>query len=112
MKNSKLRKQIEDLEAEHRRLILARETALSPREITKTARSLGFIDTLDQGLTVAVPAVSSGTPSANTAVAVVKTPTKPATSPILTKTAFHRPAESLAKSDAKKPASKKPSGRG
>ncbi len=44
MKNSKLRKQLEDLETENRRLVLAREVAQSPIEITRTARSLGFIE--------------------------------------------------------------------
>ncbi len=43
-KNSSLRKQVEELEAEKRRLLLAREIALSPSEIAKTARKLGFTD--------------------------------------------------------------------
>lgn len=42
LKNSKLRKQIEDLEAERRRLILAKEVSLSPLEVTRNAASLGF----------------------------------------------------------------------
>lgn len=42
LKNSKLRKQIEDLEAERRRLILAKEVSLSPLEVTRNATSLGF----------------------------------------------------------------------
>lgn len=41
-KNSKLRKQVDELNAEKRRLLLSREVALSPAEITKTAKSLGF----------------------------------------------------------------------
>lgn len=41
-KNSTLRKQLEDLETEKRRLMLAREMSLSPGEIRKTARLLGF----------------------------------------------------------------------
>ncbi|MGI8812326.1 MAG: hypothetical protein ACR2IH_07325 [Pyrinomonadaceae bacterium] len=40
--NSRLRKQVEELNAEKRRLTLAREIALSPSEIRKSARSLGF----------------------------------------------------------------------
>ncbi|MBX3244940.1 MAG: hypothetical protein KF685_10825 [Acidobacteria bacterium] len=43
-KNSSLRKQVEELEAEKRRLLLAREIALSPSEIAKTAKGLGFTD--------------------------------------------------------------------
>lgn len=42
IKNSKLRKQIEILEAEKRRFILAKEIALSPGEIKKAAQKLGF----------------------------------------------------------------------
>lgn len=41
-KNSELRKAVEELEAEKRRLILAREVSLSPSEIMRTARSLGY----------------------------------------------------------------------
>lgn len=40
MKNSKLRKQVDDLEAEKRRLLLAKEVALSPIEIGKASRSV------------------------------------------------------------------------
>lgn len=42
MKNSRLRKQIDDLEAEKRRLILAREVSLSPGEIKKAAKKTGI----------------------------------------------------------------------
>ena len=42
MKNSKLREQIQSLEAEKRRLLLAREVALSPLAIRKAANSLGL----------------------------------------------------------------------
>ncbi len=41
MKNSKLRKQIDDLQAEKRRLLLARETSLSPAELKKAAQKAG-----------------------------------------------------------------------
>ena len=44
MKNSRLRKQIDDLEAEKRRLLLAREISLSPMEIKKAAKRVGFSD--------------------------------------------------------------------
>jgi hypothetical protein len=37
MKNSRLRKQIDDLESEKRRLVLAREVSLSPTELKKAA---------------------------------------------------------------------------
>lgn len=44
MRNSKLRKQLEDLESEKRRLLLAREVSLSPFEIKKAAQKLGVDD--------------------------------------------------------------------
>jgi len=40
IKNSRMRKQIEDLEAEKRRLLLQREIALSPMEIKKAVNRL------------------------------------------------------------------------
>lgn len=42
IKNSRLRQQIENLEADKRRFILAKEIALSPAEIKKAAQKLGF----------------------------------------------------------------------
>lgn len=47
MKNSRLRKQINDLEGEKRRLLLAREISLSPTEIKKAAKKAGFNDPSD-----------------------------------------------------------------
>src|SRR5687768_1133977 len=42
LKNSKLREQLQNLEAEKRRLLLAREVAHSPVAISKAARGLGM----------------------------------------------------------------------
>lgn len=44
IKNSELRSKVEELEAEKRRLLLARETALSPAELARTAKRLGFVE--------------------------------------------------------------------
>lgn len=44
MKNSRLRKQIDELESEKRRLMLAREVSLSPAEIKKAAKKSGMTD--------------------------------------------------------------------
>lgn len=46
MRNSKLRKQIDELESEKRRLMLAREISLSPGEIKKAAKRAGLKDKL------------------------------------------------------------------
>ena len=42
MKNSKLRKQIEEMEAQNRQLVLAREIGRSPAEVKRTASNKGF----------------------------------------------------------------------
>lgn len=44
MRNSKLRKQADDLEAEKKRLLFEREVALSPSEIKKAAKKIGVGD--------------------------------------------------------------------
>lgn len=44
IQNSKLRKQIEELESEQRRLLLSKEIVMSPSEIKKTAKKLGFTE--------------------------------------------------------------------
>jgi hypothetical protein len=44
MKNSRLRKQVDELESEKRRLMLAREISLSPSEIKKAAKKAGMIE--------------------------------------------------------------------
>ncbi len=46
LKNSQLRKQVENLEAERRRLILAKEVSLSPASIKETAARLGFRESI------------------------------------------------------------------
>ncbi len=44
IKNSRLKKQIEELETDKRRLILAKEIALTPSEIKKAAKKIGLSD--------------------------------------------------------------------
>jgi len=44
MRNSTLRRQVDQLEAEKRRLQLARETQLSPAELKKAAKKAGVVD--------------------------------------------------------------------
>jgi len=48
MKNSRLRKQLDDLETEKRRLLLARENSSSPTEVKRSAKKLGLFDTLSE----------------------------------------------------------------
>ena len=44
IKNSKLRKQVDELEAEKRRMLLTKEVVLSPGEIKKSAKKIGFTE--------------------------------------------------------------------
>ncbi len=44
IKNSKLRKQVAELESENRRLLLSKEIALSPGEIKKYAKQIGMVE--------------------------------------------------------------------
>ncbi len=54
MKNNRLRRQLDELEADKRRLVLAKEIALSPAEIKKVAKKIGFTETTNK--IAAVPA--------------------------------------------------------
>ena len=60
MKNSRLRKQVDELETEKRRLLLAREVAQSPNEIKRAARKFGMnepdVNTLAQNTGDKTPA--------------------------------------------------------
>ena len=56
IKNSKLRKQIEELEADKRRLILSKEIALSPAEIKKAAKKIGLTEMTASNIEVYRPA--------------------------------------------------------
>lgn len=68
IKNSRLRKQIEELEAGKRRLILAKEIALSPAEIKKAAQKIGFREMTASNIEVFRPNGNPGEkPAANTA---------------------------------------------
>jgi hypothetical protein len=54
IRNSKLRTQLDELESEKRRLLLRREISLSPAELLRSARKIGFAqidDTPDAGRT-------------------------------------------------------------
>jgi len=57
MKNSRLRKQIDDLESEKSRLLLAREVSLSPAELKKAA--IKYKDAVTDALSAEVASVTS-----------------------------------------------------
>lgn len=84
MKNSKLRKQVDELESEKRRLLLARETSMSPAEIKKAAKRVGFFaeETSAQVVAQATSATKEG------AVPTTSVPSNP----LITKTVAVAPA--------------------
>jgi len=47
LQNSRLRRQLDELQAEKRRLMLNREVSLSPIELKKAIRRVGFVDDTD-----------------------------------------------------------------
>jgi hypothetical protein len=105
MKNSKLKKQIDELEAEKRRLMLAREVALSPAELKRTAKRLGVVPSSAQ---------SDEAVKVSAAVKEKAVPPKPAgqesssseTNPFIVKTAATAPtgADARDRKAAAKPA--------
>jgi hypothetical protein len=89
IKNSKLREQLQNLETEKRRLLLAREVASSPLAIRKAATAIG----LRQNSEVAAVQVAAK-PGSNTnalAAVPVKTSTKSSDTPVVVRTVLATP---------------------
>ncbi len=59
IKNSRLKKQIEELEADKRRFTLAKEIALTPSEIKKAAKKIGLTDMTASNIEVYRPVSDS-----------------------------------------------------
>lgn len=59
IKNSKLKKQIEELETDKRQLILAKEIALTPSEIKKAAQKIGLTMMTASNIEVIRPTVKA-----------------------------------------------------
>jgi len=73
MKNSRMRAQVEELEAEKRRLLLAREISSSPTEIKKVAKKTGLSDgAIAPAVASVTPTLAKSVPAENTS-----TPGKP-----------------------------------
>ena len=87
MKNSRLRKQIDELQAEKRRLLLAREIALSPTELKKAAMKVGLGDPVAPQPELAKATTSTKT---NTTPALA---TDRQTKPMIIRTASVKPAQ-------------------
>lgn len=98
IKNSRLRKQIEELEADKRRFLLAKEVALTPSEIKKAAKKLGLTEMTASNIEVyrAVSDMSTGS-QADKSVDIKLKP------PIVNKSSDVKPAERKPEKDEKKP---------
>jgi hypothetical protein len=103
MKNSRLKKQIEALEAEKRRLLLAREVSLSPVEIKRAAKKTGLLDAAEIRAEVARAEV----PDNDRAVASQPVPVD---SPLVVKTASVEPVSAAKPASATFARSGKPEG--
>ncbi|CAN5585724.1 hypothetical protein BH10ACI2_BH10ACI2_10920 [soil metagenome] len=90
MKNSRLRRQIDELEGEKRRLLLGREVALSPAEIKKAVKKIGLTDALSTEGQVAQVAATTK----DKAVPPVPAQTKPMIVKTASVSATHAPVES------------------
>src|SRR5262245_37884030 len=91
MQNNKLKKQVEELESDKRRLQLAREVSLSPLEIKKAAKKIGYFD----ANVIAAGPSKAAEPVAETAK-TVKQDVKPANEPkLVQKTVISAPVTSL-----------------
>lgn len=84
MRNSRLRRQVDELEAEKRRLLLAREVSLSPSEIKKAIRRTGIADPTVQG---EVAQVASSTKDKAIPQAPVQAPVQAQAKSLVMKTA-------------------------
>ncbi len=94
MKNSRLRKQVDELEAEKRRLLLTREVSLSPSEIKKAAKKTGLAEqSTAEPETIQIASVTKDRTSQSAQITtkpmVVKTaavePARPSTAAVLSK---------------------------
>lgn len=97
MKNSKLRKQLDQLEAEKRRLIYVREVSLSPTEVKKAAKKAGLLDTPLRDVRLA---------SLSADPIDTKAASAGSEGPLVTKTAASNPTTRAVKTGLKIPAAK------
>ena len=84
MQNSRLRKQIDELETEKRQLMLAREVALSPAEIKKAAKKMGLTAMTASNIEVFRGNGNAVEQPKPEKILIVKTETKPAANSVAT----------------------------
>lgn len=92
IRNSRLRKQLDEMEAEKRRLLLSREITLSPAELMKAAKKIGFSQSSD------AKEIAKAAPTAET----IKAKQAP-TVPVVQKTVISKPVEPVKTASGPKP---------
>jgi hypothetical protein len=92
IKNSSLKKQLEDLEAEKRRLLWLKETALSPAEIKKAAKKLGLTETTTNHY-----ALTSAKPEEKIEKTLTAKMADQKPAPLVEKTVYAKPVEKTGK---------------
>lgn len=107
IKNSKLKKQIEELESDKRRLVLAKEIALSPGEIKRAAKKIGLQEMTASNIAVFPVAVTQQVKSLAEKVNFVKPKQEILSKPEETKEAVKKdekkPANTVVKEEKKTP---------
>jgi hypothetical protein len=101
MKNSALRKQIDELETEKRQLMLAKEIALSPAEIKKAAKKMGLTAMTASNIEVFRGAGNPPEQNKTEKVAAVKTNAKPSENSVGAPPAPKKAPEKEAKAEKK-----------
>ncbi|HEY8558781.1 MAG TPA: hypothetical protein VIL74_00150 [Pyrinomonadaceae bacterium] len=100
IKNSNLKKQLEDLEAEKRRLMWLKEKALSPAEIKRAAKKLGLTETNAANFQAFGARVTEKNEKTTAAAAAKKNSDAP--KPLVEKTVDAKPVEKNGKDGAVK----------
>lgn len=78
MQNSRLRRQLDELQSEKRKLLVSREVSMSPVELRKAVRRIGFMDTPSTQLE---PVSSTGRSVRNAVMSAVEARTPAAEKP-------------------------------
>lgn len=106
IKNSRLRKQLSELEADKRRLVLAKEIALSPAEIKKVAKKIGFTETTDKVAAIPATINKAAKPTADkikqSIATQIETIKKVVETPVKTTVKTSKPQETKDKPDKSK----------
>src|SRR5687768_12032471 len=93
LKNSKLREQLQNLETEKRRLMLARELAISPVAIRKAARSVGMRESSEVAAVAASSKTAQKAPSTVVKARALDANASSDSAPTVVRTSMSRPAQ-------------------